>query len=107
MKVQNELRSSVRNMKKEGPCPCVAYYYDVVIRKISCEDLFDIKFKNDFSVQLLKLNECKKVCGAENVINFDPGGGKGVCVCVHVHVYIVVYLLIKVSALTHTSVRIF
>lgn len=78
-------------MKKECPCLCVAYYYDVVIRKMSCEDLFDIKFKNDFSVLLLKLNECKEICGAENVLYFDLGSGNG-CVCVCVHMYIVVYL---------------
>lgn len=92
-------------MKKECPCPYVAYYYDLVIRKMSCEDLFDIKFKNDFSIQLIKLNECKEICGAENVLYFDLGGGSG-CVCARVCMC-VVYLLIKISALTHyTSIRI-
>lgn len=30
-------------------------YYDLFIRKMYYEDLFDVRFKNDFSIQLLKL----------------------------------------------------
>lgn len=50
-----------------------------------CEDLFGIKFKNDFSIQLKKLSEYKETCGAENVLYFDLGSdytGWGVCGCV-------------------------
>lgn len=63
----------------------VLTYYDLVIRKMYCEDLSGIKCKNDFHIQLLKLNECKETRNAENVLHLDLGGGYGhacVCMCI-------------------------